>query len=166
MLSSRLIPRCPCGLLIGPARRSMSKTAKPKKKILFQKESINEKGFKVQRTGAVIREMDEGSELLYGFYPVQMALSAGKRKVHKIFHSSADSKKVTSLVDQAREMGIETQECSPAFLNGLCNRYSTKDQNKHNGVTAHVSKLECLVVSDPFDPIPDFKRYYCASSFN
>ena len=166
MLSSRLIPRCPCGLLIGPARRSMSKTAKPKKKILFQQENVIEKGFKVKKTDAVIREMDEGSELLYGFYPVQMALTAGKRKVHKIYHSSADSKKVTSLVDQARGMGIETMECSPAYLNGLCNRYSTKDQNKHNGVTAHVSKLESLVVSDPFDPIPDFQRYFCASSFN
>ncbi len=44
-------------------------------------------------------------EILYGYYPVLMALKAGKRKFHALYYNDEGKDKILNLAEMAREKG-------------------------------------------------------------
>ena len=70
---------------------------------------------------------DPDTDVLYGFFPCQVALSAGKRKIHKIFYLPGNRRNLP-IVSRAEEIGIPTKPMRPTALNALCNKYCTHDK--------------------------------------
>ena len=100
-------------------------------------------------------EKPEGTEILYGYHPVTMAMEAGKRQVHRVFYNQ-ESNKVLPVVEDAKQRGIPTKAMSPIPLNSLCQKHSTRDV-QHNGILAHVSRLTPVVIEHPIDPLPNYE---------
>ena len=78
-------------------------------------------------------------EILYGIYPVLMAVKSGKRKVHQIYYNK-DSSRTEGVIRLATSKGISSKCVGRDSLNKL-SRNSTKEINVHQGICADVDKV-------------------------
>ena len=97
----------------------------------------NTKQFKNMRPENKLSKVN--GEILYGIYPVLMALKFGKRKFFKIYYNEG-SLRTNKIVDLAIAQSIHTEKVHPHTLNEL-SKNSTIENNVHQGVCADVGKV-------------------------
>ena len=78
-------------------------------------------------------------EILYGFYPVLMALKSGTRKFFKVYYNEC-SLRTKIIVELAIAKSIHTENVHPQTLQELL-KNSTIENNVHQGVCADVEKV-------------------------
>ena len=78
-------------------------------------------------------------EILYGVYPILMALKSGNRKFFQIYYNE-NSMRTRQIVEIANTQRISTELVNGKFLNELA-KNSTKEYNVHQGVCADVEKV-------------------------
>ena len=78
-------------------------------------------------------------EILYGIYPVLMALKSGRRKFFKVYYNE-NSLRTNKIVDLAIAKSIPIEKVHPQTLNEL-SKNSTIEKNVHQGVCADVEKV-------------------------
>jgi len=93
------------------------------------------------------------TEVLYGFYPVLMALNAGARDITKIYYNESSSR-IQSIVKTAQDKGVPVQPTDSKRLDAL-SQESTKDAGVHQGVCARVSRLDIQTITQPFTDLGD-----------
>ena len=83
--------------------------------------------------------MVEG-EILYGIYPVLLALKSEKRSVMELYYNK-NSERTQKVVELAQSKNITTTSISPRELSSLA-RNSTNESNVHQGICAYVKKVK------------------------
>ena len=83
-------------------------------------------------------------EILYGIYPVLMALKSGKRNVNEIFYNE-NTGRVRKIIDLAHARKVKTTSSNPHQLQMLAQN-STIEKNVTQGVCAYVHKVNCISV--------------------
>ena len=78
-------------------------------------------------------------EILYGIYPVLMALKSGRRKFFKVYYNE-NSLRTNKIVDIAIAKSIPIEKVHSQTLNEL-SKNSTIEKNVHQGVCADVEKV-------------------------
>ena len=81
----------------------------------------------------------KNEEILFGFYPVLMALKQGTREFQKIYYNES-SVKTKEIVDLAVQKGVTTELVSAQTLNNLA-KLSTTEFRSHQGICATVGKV-------------------------
>ena len=81
----------------------------------------------------------KNEEILFGFYPVLMALKQGTREFQKIYYNDS-SVKTKEIVDLAVQKGVTTELVSAQTLNTLA-KLSTTEFRSHQGICATVGKV-------------------------
>ena len=81
----------------------------------------------------------KNEEILFGFYPVLMALKQGAREFQKIYYNES-SIKTKKIVDLAVQKGVSTELVSAQTLNNLA-KLSTTEFTSHQGICATVGKV-------------------------
>ena len=79
-------------------------------------------------------------EILYGIYPVLMALKAKQRSIFQIYYNK-NSTRTKQVIDLAIEHDIKTKMVDPKELHAL-SKNSTKELNAHQGICADVEKVK------------------------
>ena len=123
-----------------PHRHSTSdwSHSKPRGKRLRKKEK---QGF-IESESAPSSADEE--QLLYGLHPVQLALSAGLREVHRVYHRADTAPaggRLARLVAECAARGVSTVPLPPLQLDALASGTGV-----HQGVCARVSPLAPLSV--------------------
>ena len=78
-------------------------------------------------------------EIIYGIYPVLMALKSGKRHINEVYYNK-NTERVGQVVELAKTKNIAITSTSPSDLQILA-RNSTVEKNSHQGICAYVSKV-------------------------
>ena len=81
----------------------------------------------------------KNEEILFGFYPVLMALKQGTREFQKIYYNDS-SVKTKEIVDLAVQKGVTMELVSAQTLNTLA-KLSTTEFRSHQGICATVGKV-------------------------
>ena len=81
----------------------------------------------------------KNEEILFGFYPVLLALKQGTREFQKIYYNES-SVKTKEIVDLAVQKGVTTELVSAQTLNTLA-KLSTTEFRSHQGICATVGKV-------------------------
>ena len=81
----------------------------------------------------------KNEEILFGFYPVLMALKQGTREFQKIYYNES-SVKTKEIVDLAVQKGVTAELVSAQTLNNLA-KLSTTEFRSHQGICATVGKV-------------------------
>lgn len=89
------------------------------------------------RGNKVLKEVK--GEILYGIYPVLMALKSGKRNFFRVYYNE-NTVRTKKIVELATAKGIDIQIVPPKQLTELA-RNSTKEDNCHQGICADVEKV-------------------------
>jgi hypothetical protein len=95
-------------------------------------------------------------EILFGIYPVTMALKAGRRKFHRVYFCPG-SDRSHDVVKLAESSGVATTSVSFASLDSLAWR-SDKTRGVHQGVCADVDRIapqECKQVKPCLECVAD-----------
>ena len=79
-------------------------------------------------------------EVLYGIYPVLLALKSDKRKFHQIYYND-NSTRTKEVVELATSKGVCAKAVNREFLNEL-SKNSTKEWNVHQGICADVEQVK------------------------
>ena len=78
-------------------------------------------------------------EIIYGIYPVLMALKSGKRQVNEVYYNE-NTERAGQVVELAKTKNITITSTSPNDLQILA-RNSTIEKNSHQGICAYVEKV-------------------------
>ena len=78
-------------------------------------------------------------EIIYGVYPVLMALKSGKRQINEVYYNK-NTERVGQVVELAKTKNIIVTSTSPNDLQILA-RNSTIEKNSHQGICAYVEKV-------------------------
>lgn len=78
-------------------------------------------------------------EIIYGIYPVLMALKSGKRQVNEVYYNE-NTERAGQVVELAKTKNITITSTSPNDLQILA-RNSTLEKNSHQGICAYVEKV-------------------------
>ena len=81
----------------------------------------------------------KNEEILFGFYPVLLALKQGTREFQKIYYNES-SVKTKEIVDLAVQKGVTAELVSAQKLNNLA-KLSTTEFRSHQGICATVGKV-------------------------
>ena len=118
---------------------------RPKTRLSEKSEgTVNDEAFKNEnyrkKINAKRLPVHVNGEVLYGIYPVLLALKSDKRKFHHIYYND-NSIRTKELVELATSKGVSAKAVNREFLNEL-SKNSTKEWNVHQGVCADVEKVK------------------------